>query len=213
VKYKLYWRKSGLKAPWGDIYFDHLKKHNPNNFLEIGVFCGVTARNTCDYLSKIHGNNFNYIGVDYFGSEDLVTSTTDEIQPSFLQKHKFSNPLKNFYYNIIKRENINSLESITKLLKKYENNVKLIQGDTNIVLKNLDLSSIDYVFLDGGHSYNTVLNDLNTLCKKIGKGKIILCDDYGDDYIVEVKKAIVFFVKSNNLKLNIIASRFAEITT
>ena len=119
LKYKSYWRKSGLKAPWGDIYFDHLKKHNPNNFLEIGVFCGVTARNTCDYLSKIHGNNFNYIGVDYFGSEDLVTSTTDEIQPSFLQKHKFSNPLKNFYYNIIKRENINSLESITKLLKKY----------------------------------------------------------------------------------------------
>ena len=213
MKYKSYWRKSGLKADWGDIYLDHLRKYNPKSFLEIGVFCGVTARNTCDYLSTIHGNDFSYIGVDYFGMEDLNNSGTDEIQPSFLQSHKFSNPLKNLYYNVIKKENINSIESISKLLKKYESNATLVQGDTNIVLKNLDLSEVDYAFVDGGHSYNTVLNDLNILYQKIGKNKILLCDDYGDDYISEVKKAIDVFVNTNNLKLNIIANRFAEITT
>ncbi|OUX54513.1 MAG: methyltransferase [Pelagibacteraceae bacterium TMED287] len=213
MKYKSYWRKSGLKAHWGKVYLNHLKKYKPKNFLEIGVFCGVTARNTCDYLSKEHNNEFSYIGVDFFGEENLDKSSTDEIKPSFLKKHRFSNPLKNIYYNFIKRENINSLESVTKFLKKYEQNVKLVQGDTNTVLKNLDLSKIDYAFVDGGHSYNTVLNDLNLLYQKLGSNKVLLCDDYGGEHIPEVQKAINEFVKSKNLKINLIENRFAEIIT
>ncbi len=193
---------------------DHLKKHNPKNFLEIGVFCGVTARNTCDYLSKVHDNEFSYIGVDFFGVDFLNKSSTNEIQPKFLQTHKFSNPLKNIYYNFIRRENINSIESVSRLLKKYEKNIKLVQGDTNMVLKNLDLSKIDYAFVDGGHSYNTVMNDLNILKQKIGNNKVILCDDYGDPCLIEdVRNAVNDFAKSNNLKVNTIENRFAEIIT
>ena len=30
-----------------------------------------------------------------------------------------------------------------------------------IFLKKIDMSKIDYVFLDGGHDYDTVKNDLN----------------------------------------------------
>jgi hypothetical protein len=38
--------------------------------LEIGVFHGVTARNVCELLHKIHGNDFNYIGLDLFEESD-----------------------------------------------------------------------------------------------------------------------------------------------
>ncbi len=211
IKYKNYWRKSGLKGDWGNIFLQHVVKSKAKNFLEIGVFCGVTARNVCDYLDKINNGNFSYTGIDLFGEKK--NSSIDEIEPIFLKDQKFSNPLKNLYYNFVKKENLNSLSSVQKFLKKYEKKVTLIKGDTNIVLKDIDLSKIDYVFIDGGHSYDTVTNDLNFLFKhsKTNK-KIILCDDYGDkSRIEEVVRSIDDFVSLNKLQVNVIKDRFAEI--
>ena len=177
------------------------------------MFCGVTARNTCDLLSKTNEKNFSYIGIDLFGSDQ--NEYKDEIKPKFLKDQKFSNPLKNIYYNYILRENLNSVQSVSKLLKEYKDNIRLISGDTNKVLKEIDLQNIDFTFLDGGHSYQTVINDLTILYGSMkDKKKVILCDDYGkESYIPEVEKAINDFAKQNNLKLNIIENRFAEIIT
>ena len=212
-KYKSYWRKSGLKGKWGNIFLEILSNHNPRNVLEIGVFCGVTAKNTCNFLYKSNGNNFSYTGIDLFGIDQK--DTRDESKPNFLKNQKFSNPLKNIYYNYIIKENLNSIESVQKLLQEYNENIKLIAGDTNKVLKEIDLQKIDFVFLDGGHSYETVINDLSILYKSMkGQKKVILCDDYGkESYISEVEKAIDDFRKKNNLELNLIENRFAEIIT
>ena len=213
LNYKSYWRKTGLKGKWGNIFLERLSKYNPKNVLEIGVFCGVTARNICDLLDKTNGKNFSYIGIDLFGSDQKEQK--DEIEPTFLKDQKFSNPLKNIYYNYILKENLNSIKSVNKLLDKYSDNIKLIAGDTNKVLKEIDLQNIDFTFLDGGHSYQTVINDLTVLYDSMkDKKKIILCDDYGEEsYIPEVEKAINDFTKQNNLKLNLIENRFAEIIT
>lgn len=213
LKYKSYWRKSGLKGKWGNIFLERLSNHNPKNVLEIGVFCGVTARNTCDLLSKTNEKNFSYIGIDLFGSDQ--NENKDEIKPKFLKDQKFSNPLKNIYYNYILRENLNSVQSVSKLLNKYKDNIRLIAGDTNKVLKKIDLQNIDFTFLDGGHSYQTVINDLTILYESMkDKKKVILCDDYGkESYIPEVEKAINNFAKKNNLKLKLIENRFVEIIT
>ena len=211
LNYKTYWRKTGLKGKWGNIYLERISYHKPKNFLEIGVFCGVTARNTCDFLKEINGERFNYIGIDLFGGEK--NNSTDEIEPKFLLNQKFSNPLKNIYYNLILRENLNSLKSVQKLLKKYNNNIKLIAGDTNSVLKEIDLKNIDFVFLDGGHSYQTVTNDLEILYKNFKDNKVVvLCDDYGEESCIkDVRDAIDDFVKKNNLHLDLIKNRFAEL--
>ena len=213
LNYKSYWRKSGLKGKWGNIFLQRISTYNPKNVLEIGVFCGVTARNTCDLLEKINGKDFSYVGVDLFGSDQ--SEKKDEIEPTFLKNQKFSNPLKNIYYNYILRENLNSVESVSRLLKRYNENIKLIAGDTNRVLKEINLQNIDFVFLDGGHSYQTVINDLSIIYGGMkNKKKVILCDDYGkESYIPEVEKAINDFTKQNNLKLNLIENRFAEIIT
>ena len=213
LNYKSYWRKTGLKGKWGKIYLERVSFYKPRNFLEIGVFCGVTARNTCDFLKEINGENFLYVGIDLFGRDK--NTSTDEIEPKFLLNQKFSNPLKNIYYNLILRENLNSIQSVRKLLRKYNNNIKLIAGDTNTVLKEIDLNNIDFAFLDGGHSYQTVYSDLTTLYEHMrDKQKVILCDDYGrESYIPEVEKAINDFTTQNNLKLNLIENRFAEIIT
>ncbi len=213
LKYKPFWRKTGLKGKWGDVYLNCLDKHKPKNFLEIGVFCGVTARNTCEYLSSINGNEYHYTGIDLFGDEKITSN--DEIAPEFLKKQNFSNPLKYIYYNYIRKENINSIQSVKKFLEKFEKNIRLIKGDTNRVLKSIDLSKFDYVFVDGGHSYQTVLNDLDTLYLSLkNKRKILLCDDYGSkSLILEVKSAVDDFVNKNKLKMKVIEERFAEIIT
>ena len=210
IKYKTYWRKSGLKKNWGNIFLNIVNQHKPNNFLEVGVFCGVTARNVCELLEILHKDNFKYTGIDLFGGN---ISEKENI-PNYLKKQKFSNPFKSLYYNFILKENLNSIESVSKFLKKFSKKVKLIQGNSNSVLKNLDLENIDFIFLDGGHSFETVYEDLNLIFKKISKkkGLIILCDDYLDAaYITGVKKAVDTFVNKNSLKLELVERRFAKI--
>ena len=211
VNYKSYWRKSGLKGNWGNVFLKQLSEHKPKNFLEIGVFCGVTAKNVCNFLKEINGDDFKYIGIDLFGGEKI--SNNDEIEPKFLKNQKFSNPIKNLVYNYILREKLNSLKSVENFLKEYKNNIQLIQGDSNMILKSMDLQNIEFAFIDGGHSYKTVQNDIDILYKNLkGKKSVLLCDDYGKEgEITEVKNAIDDYVKIKDLKLEVIENRFAKI--
>ena len=206
MKYKKYFRKTSLKQKGdGDFFLNEVEKKKPKVFLEVGVFHGVTARNICELLYQIHKDDFKYIGLDLFQKSDKNNS---EIIPNT----KFSNPLKQFYFKYIKKEDPYSLESVKSLLKKFEKNVHLIVGNSNKVLKKIDMSKIDYVFLDGGHDYETVKNDLNNCIEVINKNGTILCDDYNLSYAPGVRKAIDEFVKINNFKCDIIcSSRFAKI--
>ncbi len=212
-RFKKYWRKTGLDEEWGNILLNIIKEKKPKHFLEIGVFCGVTSRNICELLNKIHKGDFSYTGVDLFG--ERILSKENEVEPEYIKNQKFSNPLKHLYYNILLKENLNSIESIEKFLKKFKKNIHLVKGDTNKVLKKIDLSNIDFAFIDGGHSYKTVFNDLNILFSSMKKkSKTILCDDYIDaSYITEVKSAVDDFVKNNHIKMKIIKGKFALITT
>ena len=212
-KFKKYWRKTGLNKEWGNTLLQIISEKKPKHFLEIGVFCGVTSRNICETLNIINHGDFSYLGFDLFGEK--LNQTDNEIEPEYIKNQKFSNPLKNFYYNIFLRENLNSKESIEKFLDKFRGNIKLIKGDTNKTLQQNNLTNIDFAFIDGGHSYKTTYNDLNTLYSSMkNKGKTIVCDDYMDaSYIVEVKKAVDDFVSKNNLKIEVIKNKFALILT
>ena len=57
-------------------------------------------------------------------------------------------------------------------------------------MKEINLNEIDYVFLDGGHKFETVKNDLIELSKVVLNNGIILCDDYNLSYAPGVRKAI-----------------------
>ena len=208
MKYNYYWRKSGLKKPYGDNFLSLVEEYNPKNVLEIGVFCGVTSRNICELLKTNFGSDFRYYGLDLFGS--TKTSSVDEIEPKFLENQKFSNPLKTIYYNFIKKENLNSKISVQNFLKKFSQNIKLIEGDTRVTLEKVPLSEIDFVFLDGGHSYDTVLSDLQKLYDNMKNNSKIVCDDFaGITKIESVEKAIKDFANNNKIKLEEKFQRFA----
>ena len=206
MKYKKYFRKTSLKQKGvGDFFLKEVSIKKPKVFLEVGVFHGVTARNVCELLNKMHGHDFKYVGLDLF-------EETSENQNEVIPNTKFSNPIKNFYYNHIKRQNPYSLEAVEDLLKKFKNNISLIKGNSNFILKRIDMSKIDYVFLDGGHDYQTVKNDLNCCREVIVNGGTVLCDDYDLSYAPGVKKAINEFSSEHGLKCSIICNdRFAKI--
>ena len=213
IKFKKYWRKTGLNVEWGNLLLKIISEKKPKHFLEVGVFCGVTSRNICELLDVINNGDFSYTGFDLFGEK--IHQELNEVEPEYIRSQKFSNPFKHAYYNLLLKENLNSIESIEKFLKKFKNNINLIRGDTNKTLKQADLSKIDFAFIDGGHSYKTTFNDLRMLYSSMkNRSKTIVCDDYVDaSYITEVKKAVDDFVKEKNLSLKIIKNKFALIKT
>ena len=209
-KFKKYWRKTGLNLEWGNKLVEIVKQKKPNHFLEIGVFCGVTSRNICELLNLIHRGNFTYTGIDLFGDE---IEDNKEVKPSYVTNQKFSNPFKHIYYNLYLKENLNSIDSVKKFLQKFGNKVNLYKGNSNKLLKHLDIKNIDFAFIDGGHSYQTTLNDIEVVHQNMkGRKGTIVCDDYQDaSYITDVKKAIDYYVKKENLSLRLIEGKFAVI--
>ena len=123
----------------------------------------------------------------------------------------FNNPLKKIYFKYILRKDPYSIEAVSDLLKAFKNNIHLIKGNSNQLLQKIDMSKIDYVFLDGGHAYETVKNDLYYSKAVLDNNGTILCDDYNLSYAPGVKKAIDEFVKENNFKYEIVCERFAKI--
>jgi hypothetical protein len=209
MKFKYYLRKSSFKKDIdsANILLDQIEIYKPRNFLEVGVFQGVTSRNICEKLYKINKNQFLFYGIDIF--ED--TNSNIDNQEMTVKHNRISNPLKHFIFNIILKKNLFSIDSIYNFLKKFENNVQLYKGFSDTELLKIDMSKIDMIFLDGGHSYETVKNDLSLILKGIKKDKIIICDDYDqEDY--GVKKAVDEIIK-NVKEIKCLNKRLVRITT
>ena len=187
MKFRYYFRKSSFKKDIdsANLLLEQIEIYKPKNFLEVGVFQGVTSRNVCEKLNEIHKGFFSFHGIDIF--ED--TNETIDNKEMTIKHNKLSNPFKHILFNIILKKNLYSIASIYKFLNKFKNNVYLYKGFSDTELLKIDLSNIDMIFLDGGHSYETVSNDLSLILKSIKKGKRIICDDYNQvDY--GVKKAV-----------------------
>ena len=207
-KYKQYWRKSALKNGFDQIFIDLIKEKKPKTFLEIGVFTGVTARNVCELLSLINHNNFLYYGIDLF--EDYQEAISKEFIPKFLSENQnFSNPLKSFVYNFLLKEKLNSLNSVSKFLKKFQNNIKLMKGNSLEILPTIDLKIFDMIFVDGGHSYETVKSELDYILNNIKNSCLVVCDDYTLLETPGVKKAIDEAIIQYSYTLKVVGNKFA----
>ena len=207
-KFKLYFRKTSFKKDLesANLLLDQIYKNRPKNFLEVGVFQGVTARNVCEVLKEIYQNEFKYIGIDLFSSSNLLFDN----KAKTLKYSKISNPFKNFYFNFLRKENLNSKKAVSRLLKKFNNNISLYEGYSDKILNSIDISYIDMVFLDGGHSYEVVKKDLKILITKLKKNKIIICDDY-DQKKFGVKRAVDEF--RLEYKIEMVNERIVKILT
>jgi len=139
-------------------------------YLEVGTFNGVRAINLLDYFLGTDANRqARYIGFDLF--EDMTTE---------MSKAEFSKstlPL--------------SVESIQKsfndtLKKKYGDRfvgTRLFKGNTKKTIKQWkkDLGHLvepNFIFIDGGHSLETIESDFRNLEEYATDSNVFLMDDY-----------------------------------
>lgn len=94
------------------------------------------------------------------------------------------------------------LEDEMNKLKEYfknDENIEIIQNSTIEFLNTLEDNSLDMVYIDADHSYNSVLNDLKLSYKKV-KTNGYIC---GHDYVpnTDAEKAVNKFCEEYNLTI------------
>lgn len=84
-------------------------------------------------------------------------------------------------------------------LAVFGDRVEMIRNTSDKVAKTIPDNSLDFVFIDGDHSYAAVLQDVANYYDKVRSGGIIS----GDDYIfAEVGKAVDEFFGQKGLQVN-----------
>ena len=157
--------KGNLKTK--DVSLEHHKRYKQlsemitfykcESLLETGTYNGGRAIQMADAAFE-HTDKVTYTGYDLFGT------TTPE-----LNQLEFNSKATNTTEAVIERLTEYAMEK-AKEGKTFE--FKLIEGNTNQTLK--DKPTADFVFIDGGHSYDTVSHDY----KQLKHNKIVVLDDY-----------------------------------
>ena len=160
---------------------------------EIGVWMGNTSQRFIEkgvkelhlvdaYSVEPYKNNSEMSFQDYIAKYSKVTGELSEAG------------FKNYYDNVYK--------SVKERFARYSN-VKLNRmSSSKWFTENKDLK-LDWIYIDGDHSYEGCLADLEAALPMIKKGGMILGDDYGwpnSKYQkVGVTKAVNEFRKKHNL--------------
>jgi len=110
--------------------------------------------------------------------------------------------LSNIDFREVERSFLNNISDISK------DNISICkQTSREFFKKNLNKFSI--IYIDGNHSYDEVLNDLNECFKILVKGGIIILDDYIWSWYKDPKKnpgyAINIFLKNNFNKIKVLS--------
>jgi len=138
--------------------FDLIDKYRPKSYCEIGCHEGLTSRLICHKILKYYPR-LSYFGYDVFKEvekKERNGKSTPAEEKIYNRLVWLQRKYKHFNYNIIKGYTIDTLTAP----RKY-----------------------GLVYIDGGHSYETVLHDYSM----IKDSKIILFDDYN---LPGVKEAV-----------------------
>jgi len=139
-------------------------------YLEVGTFNGARAVSLMDYFLNISANRqARYIGFDLF--EDMT------VEMSKAEFSKSTLPAS--------VENVQAMFANT-LGKKYGERfagARLFKGNTKDTIKQWkeDLGHLvepNFIFIDGGHSLETINSDFSNLEHLISESRIFLMDDY-----------------------------------
>ena len=97
--------------------------------------------------------------------------------------------------DLLHKEQIkNRLECIKK-----DKNLIFLKGDSLEQSKQIEDSSLDMVYIDAAHDYDSVIGDLLAWHPKVKSGGFVCGHDYHDKF--GVKKAVQYFLKISKLKL------------
>lgn len=139
--------------------FDYLIKHPCKNIMEIGTHDGENAIHMIKAAAaQVPENQVRYYGFDLF--EELTQDIKDQ---------EFSYPKSSPMAEVRKK-----IKSGTKA------RVSLIKGNTKETLPKAigTLPGMDLIYIDGGHSIETIRNDWGHALKLMGDSTVVFMDDY-----------------------------------
>lgn len=154
---------------------DQIDVYKPEIIMEIGTFHGHRAESMISTASKY--KKVTYYGFDLFDD--------------------FKEFEKEFCY-----KGVAKINEVKNKLARFEN-VNLIKGNTKETLKSFNVSP-DFVFLDGGHSLETIESDWNNVKRLMKQNTVVIFDDYYHNREdVGAKKIITEITKDNRFKVTL----------
>lgn len=134
--------------------------------VEIGVYNGKHALQMIQTASIYHSKqDIHYFGFDLF----------EDLNEDLLKKEFSKKPL--------------SCSIIQRKLEKTGANIRLFKGNTKSSLPRFinDIGKADFIFIDGGHSEETINSDWGYVKELMGENTIVIFDDYYIDKQHEMK--------------------------
>jgi len=136
--------------------FEIIGEKGCKKIMEIGTWNGEHALQMIQAAKKNHGTEVEYYGFDLF---ELVD--------------------KEMYLKEISK-NPPTLEEVKNKLEKTNCKINLFRGNTREVLPKIvkNLSKMDLIFIDGGHSIETIENDWKYAQQLMTTDTVLIFDDY-----------------------------------
>jgi predicted O-methyltransferase YrrM len=158
-----------------------IKENNFKKIIEIGVAYGFHS----EYILK-NNQDVEYIGIDPYIS-------------SYDERDCFAEDVRRFFQKESQQDALDVLcETVKTKMEPYGDRFKIIRSKFKDCQDQIENNSIDLIFVDGDHTYNGVMEDLEISWKKINKNGGILCgDDIGQS---RVKKACDDFFKGKKVE-------------
>jgi predicted O-methyltransferase YrrM len=166
------------------------KQTRPKTILEIGVWRGERARQLISAaLETHHPSQVTYLGFDLF---DAMPADMVLVEASRRSK----NP---------------TIKEVWDSLGPFQDlgvRVQLVAGNTKETLKHHLVQNIDFAFIDGGHSYETVKNDWCNVERHMTSESVVIFDDYVNDEAVEREgfgvNRLISEIDSDRYEINVV---------
>jgi len=120
----------------------------------------------------------------------------------------WSNMNEEVYYdknNVPQEENEQRYQNVVREFKKYGDRSKILRMTSEEAAPLFKEEELDFVYIDGNHSYVACKEDINLWWPKVRIGGLFAGHDYLDGIVREsdfgVKKAVDEFIKENNQTL------------
>jgi predicted O-methyltransferase YrrM len=138
-----------------------IRASKPVTIVEIGVWRGETARRMIKAAAR-YNTDIRYWGFDLF---------SDGMSAEILKREVSLTPM--------------TVSEVERQLEGLGAKITLVPGDSTETLPATELPPIDFAFVDGGHSYETVSADWRNLRPKLSPGALVVFDDYTNEAAVE----------------------------
>lgn len=101
------------------------------------------------------------------------------------------------YHSAFKNDRKNHKKIALENTKKFSDKCVWFENYSYEVVDNYKDDSIDFLYIDGNHSYDSVLKDIKLYWPKVKRGGLVIFDDYNEP---DVAKAVHEFFKDRKVE-------------